>query len=164
MDPVNFIALEVFMIVYTACIAAWSHFRMDGQIRKLVFQVGMLIATAIHLFRLIDYERKITISRRDNLIIVWIVFAILAYAFMDPVRERAFLVAGILAGSLMFVTYYIKEGRVPGKFNWLKWYIDIPMTLFSLYFSHYGYTRTFLPLFPIFGDLIYHVLEFLFFY
>jgi hypothetical protein len=75
--------------------------------------------------------------------------------------SKNFVLFGILFGLLQYVTYISHENVSNNKYDWLKTWIDLPITIMSSYITYQGYKTNNIFLAPFLGDLVYHILEFL---
>lgn len=145
MDPINYLTVELLTLLYPMYLY-----------KKNTFPLIMLIIIIIHGLRFDKHVEKINKKFQPNFLI-FILYVILVIGLF---YFKNFVLFGIFFGILQYKTYEYHQQQSNNQYEWVKIWIDIPITILSLYISYIGYITNNLYLAPFFGDFVYHILEY----
>lgn len=157
MDPINFLVVELATLGY--CLAASYHILESWETTP-----GHLGIVAVLLAAFVLHARRFALHYTT--ILQWgdvcpnaALAGALAGLLWVAWKTRNTLLSGLLAGAVMIASYAWKQSRTGFPVKVVDCRIDGPMTLAGMAISWYALTQNKLVLFPMVGDLVYHIAE-----
>jgi hypothetical protein len=145
-DPMNYLTVELLTILYPLFL-----------FKQNLFPFIMILVIIVHGLRLKKNIHQVNKEFLPN----FQIFVLYIFLTFGLFYSKNFVLFGFLFGLLQYISYISHENISNNKYDWLKIWIDLPITIMSSYITYYGLKKNNLLLAPFMGDVVYHILEFL---